>query len=371
MNMKYKKTFILFVISLLIITMVPSNTFAASGSKASLINYVTSIKIEGGGKLYWDYGKNLRFFLENGCQSYSSNCKIKSSTNYKFSKAINRNVIAVPNTGYYFDGFYNNKGKKVSFVQKNVDILRISLNGIYRYDYYDSYTNSKFKNFSQSAYEKRVKNYIKTLYGTSRYKVMKQIQIYELPKKNANYTAKFKTKTLPKLNYCTTISKVYDGSGFYAIPSKPSKYTYSFKSSNTSVLTVNKSSGYVTMKGPGYAKLICSLAETSTTRPVTYEIRVTLKPATVKSLSAKKTKNKTLSVSWKGNTKNSGYEIQVSNTLSFSTILAKKTITSGKKTNTELKLKTGLFNNYIRIRAYKISNGKKIYSGYSIAKIYS
>ncbi len=366
--MKFKKSIILIVIAMLLTACFPAHCFAASGS-CGLLNYTATMKVRGSGSVYFDYGKNMRFFLEDGYTTYASSCKVKSGTAYKFFKLTDRHIIVRPSSGYYFDGIYNAKGKKVSFTKTNVDILRVTVNGIYHYDYFASYNNSKYKNYSQSAYEKLVKNYVKTIYGTSRYKVMGSEVLYKLPKSTASYTVTFKKKTAPKISYSKTINKVNGCGTFYAIPSKPSNYAYTFKSSNTGVLAVEKKTGKVSVKSPGKAVITCNVAGTTKTLPAVYRITVTVRPSVVTSVTAKKTAQKSLSVKWKGNTKNSGYEIQVSNNKSFSNILAKKTVTSGKSVSTTVKLKSSVANNYVRIRAYKVSDGKKIYGSYTVKKI--
>lgn len=369
MKKKLNQTFILSVIALCIITLVPMSSFAGTSTKEGLVNYTVNIETSGKGTLYWDYGKNMEFFLANGCETYNINCKIKNNTNYKFSKVFDRGILAKPDEGCYFSGFYDKNGKKISMTKTNIDIVRVTVDGLYYFDYVDAYNNPKFENYTKAAYEKEVKAYLKSVYGTTRYKVMEQTILYELPKKDADYYAKFKAKTTPKISYDKTITKTYGNSSFYLVSNLPSSYQYTFKSSNPLVLAVNKTTGYATIKSPGAATVTLVVEETEKTLSTTCKIKVTVKPKKVTNVSAVQKSDTRLSLTWKGSSKNSGYEIQVSNNKAFLTILAKKTVWSGSASSTTVSLKTELFNNYARIRAYKKSGGKKIYGAYTVVKI--
>jgi len=370
-NRKRKNTFIQFIFILMAISLLisqPSTAYAQTEQKSSLLNYNVDVVISGGGSLYWDYGSNMSFFLSDDAKIYNHNCKIPSNSTYKFSKIFSRGLIPQPQDGFYFAGFYGKDGKKISLTKTTMDVLRVSVDGIYHYDYYESYGNTKFKNYTKTTYKNKVKAYLKTLYGTSRYTVMDTITLYKMPKKDAYYEARFEQKKSPVLNMKSSMTKTHGDEKFYILPNKPSKYTYSFKSSNRKILTIDKLSGYVTINGPGTVTITCKVAETETTSASTYATAVTIKPERVASFSAKQNK-KTLTVNWKKQSGNSGYEIQVSNNKTFATILASKAIRSSQANSAKLQLKNELFHNYARIRAYKTSKGKKIYSDYIVAKI--
>lgn len=337
-------------------------------AKQKLLTYSVTTHITGKGSLYWDYGKNMAFFLDKGYKTYNSACKIKNKSTYNFSKPFDRGIVVKPESGYYFDGFYDNTGKKANLTKTKISILRVCVDGTYYYDYFDAYDNPKFKNYTEKAYKEKVKSYLKKVYGTSRYKVMDSTILYEIPKKTATYTAKFELKKEPNVYYQSHITKTFGGRNFYVIPSKPSKYTYMFKSSSSKIIKVDKNTGYARIKGPGSATITCSVKETETTLAENFSIKIIVRPARVNSFSAVKKKN-TLSLKWKKDNKNTGYEIQVSNNKKFSTILVSKTILGSSTTSTNLKLKTELFNNYARIRAFKVSNGNKIYGSYVITRI--
>ncbi len=370
-NMKRKHifiqlTFIIIAINLLIAT--PYEGFAITRQKSSLLNYKIDISVSDGGNLYWDYGQNMSFFLSDDAKNFNNACKIVSSSTYKFSKVFSRGLIPQPEDGFYFAGFYGKDGKKIGLTKTSIDILRVSVDGIYYYDYYASYENTKYKNYTKTAYKNKVKSYLKNLYGTSRYKVMGTTMLYKTPKKNAYYEARFEPKKTPKLNIKASLTKTFGNKKFYILSTKPSKYTYTFKSSNRNIAAIDKKTGYITIKGPGIVTITCKVAETDTTLATSFTTILTVKPEAVKGLSAKQNK-KTLAICWKKQSKNSGYKMQASNNKSFKTILTSKNLRSSQAASTNLKLKTELFHNYLRIRAYKISKGKKIYGPYTVIKI--
>ena len=173
-NMKYKKTIILIVIALICLCMLPS-----TASAASLLRYNVKTDVTTGGTVYYNYGENGTFFLNQDWKSYSKKCKVSTDTS-KFTKLLDRGFIVVPNSGYYFSGFYNKKGTKLYLDQREMDILRVSVNGIYFYDYYPSHDNPGYSRYTENGYQTLVKSYLKGIYGTSRYKVMDTITLYEI-----------------------------------------------------------------------------------------------------------------------------------------------------------------------------------------------
>ena len=277
-------------------------------------------------------------------------------------------MIAKPEKGYYLAGFFDSKGKKKSLKETKLDILRVSVKGIYFFNCFPSQENTAYKRMTQSAYQNQVKLYLKGLYGTTRYKVMDTIVLYELPKTNATYVAKFKVKGIPKISCPKKLTKTYGNKAFSLLSSIPDDVQCSFKSSNTKVVSVNKNTGHITINSPGIAKVTCKAGETAKTLPASFVAVITVKPKPVKALSGKRTK-KSLSVKWSAVSKNSGYEIQVSNNKSFKNIIAKKTVSGGKTSKTTVKLKSEVCNNYVRIRPYKTSGGSKIYNRYTVAEI--
>ena len=367
--MKYKKSIILSVITMTLLLSLPTQIFAGSKESSSLLNYSVQFEVSKGGSLYYDYGENLSFFLKDDWQDYASSCKVKSNKKYKYSRLVQRNVIVVPEDGYYFDGFYNKNGKAASLEQIPVDILRITKKGVYYYDFFPSHDSDTYRKMSKTGYEKLVKIYLKGIYGTSQYKRMGQETFYQLPKSNGEYKAVFQKKKKPEQPTPKAVTLTYGSKNFYLLSALPTDYDVTFSSSSSNILKIDKSSGYVTIKSPGSVTITCKASAGNKTLPAVFSTEVIIRPSKVSSVSAKKTEAKKLLVKWKGSSKNSGYEIQVSNNKSFKNILAKKTVTSGKTTSTTVKLKSSVCNNYVRIRPYKSSRGKKIYTSYTVCSI--
>lgn len=361
--MKYPKSIILLLLTLLFAALMPLHAAAAT-----MFSYDAKIDVKPGGQVYYNYGENGRFFLSSDWEEYDSSCLVNSGETKRFTKLLDRGMIARPDEGYYFAGFFDPLGKKHNLKKTKLDILRVSVKGIYFFNCFPSKEDNAYKRLTKTAYQNQVKLYLKGLYGTTRYKVMDTIVLYNLPKSDGSYVARFQKKALPKLKIPAQLTKTYGGAAFRLIPNIPANLSCSFNTSSSKVLAVNKSTGNVTIKGPGLAKVTCKVKESDTTLPATFVSVITVKPAKVKKITAKRTK-KTLSVKWSANSKNSGYEIQVSNNKRFKNIIAKKTVSSGKTSSTTVRLKAEVCNNYVRIRAYKTAGGEKLYSPYTVVEI--
>jgi hypothetical protein len=91
-------------------------------------------------------------------------------------------------------------------------------------------------------------------------------------------------------------------------------------------------------------------------------------PKKVKSVAAKSLKAKTATITWKAVTTNSGYQIKFATDKAFSknkkTVNVKGGKVASKKATSLKKGKTY----YVKVRAYKTVNGKKIYGAYSTTK---
>ena len=362
-NMKYPKSIILTLMVLLLFSLMP-----LQASAASMLSYDVNFDVQQGGQVYFNYGKNGSFFVSSDWEAYDESCLLTSGETYSFTKLLDRGIIASPDEGYYFAGVFDPYGNKKTLDETNLDILRVSVKGIYFFNVFPSKDNTGYKRLTKTAYQNQVKLYLKGLYGTTRYKVMDTVTLYSLPKTDGSYVARFEKKKTPSLGQPDTLTKTYGNKAFRLISDIPDSFNCSFKTSSSKVLTVNKTTGYITIKGPGTAKVTCKVKETETTLPASFVTVITVKPAAVKTLSAKRTK-KTLSVNWSASAKNSGYEIQVSNNESFKNIIAKKTVSGGKTKSTTVKLKSEVCNNYVRIRPYKTSGGTKIYNRYTVAEI--
>ena len=165
-----------------------------------------------------------------------------------------------------------------------------------------------------------------------------------------------------------TYKKAY-GAKAFTVKVTGAEGTVSYKSSSTKVAKVSKS-GKVTIKNTGRAVITASVKESKNYKAgsVKIVIEVSPKKATIKTLASKKAKQ--LTVTWKKDTKASGYEISYSTSKKFKKSQTKKVLVKKNKTTktTIKKLKKGK-TYYVKVRAYKEVkvNGKKvkIYSPYS------
>lgn len=147
------------------------------------------------------------------------------------------------------------------------------------------------------------------------------------------------------------------------------KLTY--KSSDTEVAAVN-SSGKVTIKGAGTAKITVTAKGTSKYKAKSVTVKITVKPGKVTVKSTKALSGKGLNVTWKKMTNISGYEVQYSTDKNFKkNVITKKVSGSNTTTKKLTNLKKGK-TYYVRVRAYKTVkvNGKekKLYGSYSAVK---
>lgn len=93
----------------------------------------------------------------------------------------------------------------------------------------------------------------------------------------------------------------------------------------------------------------------------------TIKPRKVQGVSAKSSKKKQLTVKWKKDVSVQGYEVQYSTSKKFKNDKIKKIAGKSKTGVTLKKLKSGK-TYYMRLRSYKVSDGRKLYSAWSSKK---
>lgn len=250
------------LIALILTAFIPMSAFGASASKSPL-TYTVTVHPSGDGQLYWDYGENLEFFLITDAENYNGKCLIKASHNYKFSTLLSRSIIAKPGEDSYLSGFYSKTGQKLSLSAVKMDVLRIKKDGIYFYDYYPSYENNIYQNFTKERYKEEVKNYLKAIYGTGQYKQMGFLMRYSLPKKSMDIYPKFKKKIKPEIDCKSQVSKTFGDGDFYLCGKDKltPELNAVFKSSNSKVLTAGKTDGFASIKGEGIATVTIKIPE--------------------------------------------------------------------------------------------------------------
>lgn len=368
MKQKYfTKIMALLLIMLLSIAAIASGAVQASAK--SPISYTVTVRPEGKGQLYWNYGSNMEFFLL-GKDSYNGKCLIKSGEKYKFSTLIDRGFIAVPKDGWYFEGVFDQAGRSIVLSTTQMDMVRITVKGFYYYDYIPSYDNPAYRRYTKERYREEMKLYIKALYGVKTYKVLGSAVLYSLPKKDGVFYPRFKEKKSPAFPTETSLSKALDDADFYIIPKSAKQQNVKFSSSNSKIIQVDKTSGLAGIKGPGKAIITIKYPETDKTLAAVCKVTITVSPQAVTGLSASRSKDKKkISVNWKKDIRYSGYQLQVSPDKSFKVISAKKTVSSGKQSSTTISTSKSAKCAYIRIRPYKTSGGEKLYGKYTVCAV--
>lgn len=167
-----------------------------------------------------------------------------------------------------------------------------------------------------------------------------------------------KSQTISAKSY----TKVY-GSGAFNLNAR-AKTKLSYKSSNNSVASVS-SSGNVTLKGVGKATITITAALSTTYKPATKNITVTVLPKPVTKVSTKQLNNKSIKVSWNNVPKATFYKVDISSSSKFN---SKDTYTYFVTDNSIL------CNNirktmYARIVAAKSDKYDSFYSSAKIIKI--
>lgn len=167
-----------------------------------------------------------------------------------------------------------------------------------------------------------------------------------------------KSQTISAKSY----TKVY-GSGAFNLNAR-AKTKLSYKSSNNNVASVS-SSGKVTLKGVGKATITITAALSTTYKPATKNITVTVVPKSVTKVTAKQINNKSIKISWNNVPKATFYKFDISSSSKFN---SKDTYTYFVTDNSIL------CNNirktmYARIVAAKSDKYDSFYSSAKIIKI--
>lgn len=205
------------------------------------------------------------------------------------------------------------------------------------------------------------------------------LRVYTYDNTPVNYTF-YVQKWTPEAQQITNVKSQtieYENPKYTALYLYPraASYDFSYKSSNTKVLTVN-ANGYVKTKAYGKATItITAKKPTSGYKNLKYKastkkITITVKPTNVSNArlanyttSKGKTKllKKQLKVTWKRDKLATGYQVEIAKNKGFTSGKKSVLIKTNKTTSkTFTKLKKGS-KYYMRMRAYKTINGKKVY----------
>lgn len=167
---------------------------------------------------------------------------------------------------------------------------------------------------------------------------------------------------------CTTsYTKAYGNKAFSLNAKTTGDGALSYTSSNKKVVTVDKN-GKVYIKGIGTATITIKAAATDDYKAATKTVKITVNPKkeTISKLtSTKKTQAK---VTWKKDTKVSGYQVVYASNKSFTKNVTTVSVKKNSQTSLTIKNLNSKKNVYVKVRSYKIVDGKKVYGEYSTVK---
>lgn len=209
-----------------------------------------------------------------------------------------------------------------------------------------SVVNVTDDSFSVSVYDASTR---KQLNGSSTYTIVKKdVKEQKITTSASSYKKAYGDKAF-NLNAKTT------GDG---------KLTYA--SSNKNVATVS-STGKVTIQGTGKATITVTAAATDEYKKATKKITLTVAPKKQTATVSNKVKRK-LTVSWKKDTKATGYQVVYASNSKFTKSVKSVRISKNTtKSYTIKNLKKGK-TVYVKVRSYKTVDGKRIYGAYSTVK---
>ena len=181
---------------------------------------------------------------------------------------------------------------------------------------------------------------------------------------NPNYKQPVIVKQTPTIT-AYNCTRIYGSSSFKVTAKTNSDGSFSYSSSNTKVAKID-SKGYIKPTGCGKAYIYIKVKETNLFKSVTKKITIIVTPSKVSSITVTTPKSKTIKIVAKKHPTASGYQYQYATNKSFKnakTLKGNSTQTS--KTVSKLKSKTYY---YVRIRAYKVIDGKYYYGKWSSIK---
>ena len=182
---------------------------------------------------------------------------------------------------------------------------------------------------------------------------IKYVNLTPMAKKAAAITAKNFTKT-------------YGNKPFSLGAKANSGGKLTYKSSDPKVATVS-SAGKVTLKGSGKTTITITAAATTNYKAASKKITITVKPKKTAGLKVKKGKKK-MTVSWKRDTKATGYQLTYAQDKKFKKGKKNITISKNKTTKRTVKKLKAKKTYYVKVRAYKKVGSSKLYGAYSGVK---
>lgn len=177
-----------------------------------------------------------------------------------------------------------------------------------------------------------------------------------------------------KISYTKTYEKAYKANASFKLNAKvkTGNGKLSYATSNKKVATVDKN-GKVTIKGIGICNITVKASATKEYKAASVKIKVTVKPQKLSVKAAKAVKGRKLTVSWKKDSKVTGYQVQCCLKKNFKSGVKKVEVKKASKVSATFSKLTKAKKYYVRLRSYKTVkvNGKntKVYSDWSSVKL--
>lgn len=167
---------------------------------------------------------------------------------------------------------------------------------------------------------------------------------------------------------CTSsYTKAYGDKAFVLNAKTTGDGTLSYVSSNSKVAAVDKN-GKVSIKGIGTATITIKASATENYKEASATVKITVNPkkATISKLtSPKKAQAK---VTWKKDSKVTGYQVVYASNKSFTKNVTTTFVKKNTQSSLTIKKLTSKTKVYVKVRSYKVVNGKKMYGSYSAVK---
>ena len=173
-------------------------------------------------------------------------------------------------------------------------------------------------------------------------------------------------KANQSINGADTFTKAYGSKPFTLNATTTGNGQLSYRSSNPKIATVS-STGKVTIKNTGNVQIVITAAATENYNAASKTVTITINPKKAAGLKAKAGK-KRMSVSWKKDTRASGYQITYAQNKKFTKGKKNVTVSKNKTTKKTVKKLKSKKTYYVKVRAYKKAGSQKLYGAYSSVK---
>lgn len=177
-----------------------------------------------------------------------------------------------------------------------------------------------------------------------------------------------------KISYTKSYEKAYKANASFKLNAKVTTGNgkLSFGTSDKKVATVDKN-GKVAIKGIGICTITVKASATKEYKAASVNVKVTVKPQKPSVKAAKAVKGRKLSVSWKKDSKATGYQVQCCLKKNFKSGVKKAEVKKASKVSASFSKLTKNKKYYVRVRTYKTVkvNGKntKVYSDWSSVRL--